>query len=265
MTLIGSGRSGSDDPPQVSVVLPAHNEQLLIESTAATVSAELERRKVTYEIIVVENGSTDETPAISRRLAKDLAQLRVIEYHSGDYGEALYRGIRSALAPIIVTFDVDLFDFDFFDAAMRSLTEDHADIVIASKRAKGAKDRRPAIRRILTFGFMMILRALVGLRVTDAHGMKLLRGALVLPIADACVMRGSLFDVELIVRSAQAGARIVELPVTVRELRPPRTGIVQRTFESLKGAVRLRAILRASERTMARQQGQQNPNQRPTS
>ncbi len=246
MTSTPSEHSRPADLPEVSVVLPAHNEELLIESTVATVQAELEQRKLAYEIILVENGSTDETPAIAEKLARANPLVRVVRYHVGDYGEALYRGIRASLAPIVITFDVDLFDFAFFDLAMRSLEDDGADIVIASKRARGANDRRPAIRRFLTFGFMMVLRALVDLRVTDAHGMKLLRGEVAVPISDHCVMRGSLFDVELIVRASKAGAHIVEIPVTVRELRPPRTGIVRRTLESLRVAIRLRAILNAS-------------------
>ena len=248
MTSISPERSDSESLPEISVVLPAHNEELLLESTVASVSAGLNRRGFGYEIIVIENGSTDATPTIAKRLAGENPRLRIIGHHVGDYGEALYQGIRASRAPIIATFDVDLFDFGFFDLAMQSLNNENADIVIASKRAKGAQDQRPPIRRVLTFGFMMVLRALVDLRVTDAHGMKLLRGAMIVPITDRCVMRGSLFDVELIVRASKEDARIIEIPVSVRELRPPRTGIVLRILESLQGAVRLRAILNADEK-----------------
>lgn len=236
-----------EDLPEVSVVLPAHNEELLLAGTVASISAELIRRGLRYEIIVVENGSTDATPAIARNLAEQDAHLRVISYHIGDYGEALYQGILASRAAIIATFDVDLFDFGFFDLAMRSLNSESADIVIASKRAKGASDKRPPIRRVLTFGFMVLLRALVDLRVTDAHGMKLLRRSVVVPIAAHCSMRGSLFDVELVVRASKLGTHIIEIPVSVRELRPPRSGIIHRSLESLHGAVRLRSILKADE------------------
>jgi len=233
--------------PEVSVVLPTHNEELLLANTVATITTELARRGLHYEIIVVENGSTDATPAIAKELADEMPELRVVVHQVGDYGEALYLGIRAARAPVITTFDVDLFDFGFFDLALSSLRNNHADIVIASKRAKGARDRRPPIRRVLTFGFMIMLRVLVDLRVTDAHGMKLLQGPVANSTAERCVMRGSLFDVELVIRATKMGARIVEIPVSVRELRPPRTGIVQRTLESLIGAIRLRSILKAEQ------------------
>lgn len=248
MTSTGANEMPTETPLQVSVVLPAHNEQLLLESTVTTVIEELNRRHLAYEIIVVENGSTDATPQIAHRLALECRQLRVIVHQVGDYGEALYQGIQAARAPIVTTFDVDLFDFHFFDLAIERLNKDNADVIIASKRAKGAKDRRPPIRRILTFGFMIVLKSLVDLGVSDAHGMKLLRRSVVGPICGHCVMRGSLFDVELVVRASKAGLRIIEIPVSVRELRPPRTGVVLRTVESLKGAVRLRSVLNAERR-----------------
>lgn len=229
---------------EIAVVLPAHNEELLLANTVRSVIEELERRELAGEVIVVENGSTDQTSAIAERIANEHPRVRVLSYPFGDYGEALYRGICAAHASYVATFDVDLFDFTFFDLALEDLRNGRSDIVIASKRAKGAKDRRPPIRRLLTFGFTTLLRILVGLRVSDAHGMKILKKQTVTSIVDSCVMRGSLFDVELVVRAMRNGLQVSEIPVTVRELRPPRTGIARRSAESLRGAIRLREILR---------------------
>jgi hypothetical protein len=96
---------------------------------------------------------------------------------------------------------------------------------------------------VLTAGFTRALNVLLGMSVTDAHGMKAMRRDLLSPVVSSCTMRGSLFDVELVVRATRAGLAVRELPATVVERRPPRSSVAGRTLESLLGALRLRAML----------------------
>lgn len=65
----------------------------------------------------------------------------------------------------------------------------------------------------------------------------------VVPLIEQTVLRGSLFDVELVLRASRAGLAVVELPATVRERRPPRTSVARRTVESAVGLVRLRLLV----------------------
>lgn len=245
MSGLRHGHDGQRPELDISIVIPAHNEQLLLASTVGSIASALVERVLSYELIVVENGSSDATASIAQKLSTANAAIKVLSLSESDYGEALFTGITAARAPIVATFDVDLYDTGFLDLALRELDTGAADVVIASKRAKGAKDRRPPIRRILTFGFAMLLQMLVDLRVSDAHGMKVFRRDAIARIAQECAMRGSLFDVEMIVRATKRELRLVEIPVSVRELRPPRTGIVKRSVESLNGALQLRRILRS--------------------
>jgi hypothetical protein len=117
-------------------------------------------------------------------------------------------------------------------------------IVLASKRAPGAKDQRPLTRRLLTAGFAAVLHALVQLEVTDAHGMKVLERSAVAPLIEQCVLRGSLFDVELVIRSMDEGLKVAEIPAVVAERRPPRTSLPARCVESFLATVELRSVLR---------------------
>jgi hypothetical protein len=119
----------------------------------------------------------------------------------------------------------------------------NAEIVIASKRAPGASDRRPLPRRFVTLVFTVILRHVVGLKVSDAHGMKVYDRAAISPIVDQTILRDSLFDVELVIRAEAAGIAIEELPASVRELRPARTPVLHRALRAVVDIVRLRAIL----------------------
>jgi hypothetical protein len=90
---------------------------------------------------------------------------------------------------------------------------------------------------------MVVLQHLLGLRVTDVHGMKVIRREQLLPVIEKTVLRDSIFDVEYVLRAQRAGIAIEELPAIVVELRPARTAIVQRSVRALADVVRLRRLL----------------------
>lgn len=230
--------------PEVSVILPAHNEEALLRTSLDDIVKGLLERGRLFEVIVVENGSSDATLELARRAASELERVRVVSLAAADYGRAIARGFTEALAPVVVLFDVDYFDLHFLDEAVAMVREGKAAIVLASKRAPGAEDLRPVMRRFLTAGFTTAMRTLLRLPVTDAHGMKALSREVCAPLAKACSMGGPLFDVELVVRASRAGVPIVELPARVRERRPPRTPVLQRSIESAVGLLRLRRLMK---------------------
>ena len=233
----------SESAPSVSVVLPAHNEVMLIGSTVTNLVTGLEDRGRSFELIVVENGSTDGTLRLARLIEAQLRSVRVVSLPRPDYGAALALGLRSARGTIIATFDVDYFDLAFFDRAIELIESEKTEIVLASKRAPGSIDRRSVLRRTLTAGFASLVERTLEMDVSDAHGMKVMRASSVLPLLDAISSRGSLFDVELIARATRSGVTISELPVVVRELRPPRSSVARRVVESGVGLARLRLVL----------------------
>jgi hypothetical protein len=178
--------------------------------------------------------------------------VRLLTNDHADYGEALATGFRNANGRLVVNFDVDYYDFDFVAGAEQLIDADKIAIVVASKRAPGANDERPRFRRVLTAGFTTALRVGFGLPVSDAHGMKVLQRAELLPIFEECRMRGSLFDVELVLRAGRAGLGAAEIPANVKERRPPRTAVWRRSIESLSGLVRLRVLLSREARAARR-------------
>jgi glycosyltransferase involved in cell wall biosynthesis len=234
--------------PVLSFVLPAYNEVGLLGSTITNLVTGLDARDVPYEILIVENGSSDGTLRLARLLAAQLDNVRVLSLPRGNYGGALVAGFRAAKGDIVVNFDVDYYDLGFLDTAATLLGSPGCSLVVASKRCAGADDRRPLARRVLTMAFTAALRELVGMPVSDAHGMKAFRRVDVVPLIESCRMRGSIFDVELVVRTGRAGLGLTEVPATVVERRPCRTPVWRRTVEGALGILRLRAIL-AAERS----------------
>jgi glycosyltransferase involved in cell wall biosynthesis len=242
-----------EDTCVLSIVMPAHNEAGYLEAAVREVDQGVRARGHALEILVVENGSTDDTLAIGRRLADARASVRVSTRPVADYGAALREGIMAARGELIVTFDVDYYDLGFVDEALALLTGGkHAPaIVVGSKRAPGAHDERPWPRRLVTTVFSVLLRAVFSLSVSDTHGMKAMRRVDVEPILERCRFRTDLFDTEVVIRSQRAGLRIAELPVTAQERRPSRTPIWQRVPRTLVGMIELRLTLWRERRSSA--------------
>jgi glycosyltransferase involved in cell wall biosynthesis len=224
--------------------MPAHNEQDYLEPAVAAVVQGLRARGRAFEVIVCENGSTDGTAHVAHDVGEKYEEVSVLSLPVADYGRALRAGFLSASGELVVNFDVDYVDLDFLDDALALVeTEGGPAVVVGSKRSRGAHDRRSPGRRLVTTVFSVILRVGFRLGVSDTHGMKLLQRAPLEPIVNATRFGADLFDTELILRAERAGLVIGELPVTVRETRPPRSSIVRRIPRSLAGLVRLRIAL----------------------
>jgi glycosyltransferase involved in cell wall biosynthesis len=230
--------------PRVSVVMPAFNEAQIVATSVKSVVEGLRARGSSFEVLVVENGSTDGTLAIARDIAAEHPEVRVEHRAEADYGRALRWGLLAATGEAVVNFDVDYFDLDFLDAAVAQvLAPGGPAIVVGSKRGEGSHDNRDPIRKLATLVFSTILRVVFGLRVSDTHGIKAMRREAVEPFAQICTFGQDLFDTELILRVERAGLRSGEIPVEVRELRPARSTFVTRIPRTLRGLCRLRWAL----------------------
>jgi len=254
---VGSnGPSNSQPIPAISIIMPVYNEAEIIERSLAELLDGLRLRGEPFEIVVVENGSGDDTAAIAGRIATRNPEVRVLHREHADYGDALRQGLLEARGDIVVNFDCDYYDLEFIARAVDQMREfdrlrDRPNdglpaIVVGSKRAPGAEDRRSWSRRLVTTTFSRILRAGFGLTVSDTHGMKALRREALLPVVARCRFGRDLFDTELILRAERSGLAVAEIPVDAEELRPARTSIVRRIPRTISGLARLWFVLRRS-------------------
>jgi glycosyltransferase involved in cell wall biosynthesis len=225
--------------PTLSVVIPIHNEAAYLPGALSALRAELDALGQTYEVILAENGSSDGTDRVAAGLAAaDPAHLRVLSLPEPNYGAAMRAGFRAAAGRWMVNFDIDYFSGDFLRAALdRAET---ADLVLASKRAPGADDRRSRLRRLGTRGFNLLLRLLFRSRVSDTHGMKMVGRTVVEHVVPFVGSTLDLFDTELVIRAERAGYRIAEVPAVVLEQREARSTLLSRVPRTLLGLARIR-------------------------
>ncbi len=197
-----------------------------------------------YEILVVENGSTDGTRRVLAALVEAGEGVRSILLPRADYGEALRAGLLDVRGSEWAVFNVDYYDLGFLDAALAALSPGGgADLVLATKRGRGAHDERGWFRRVATQTFTGLTHLLLGVRASDTHGMKVGSTAALRPVIERCTSRADLFDTELVARAERAGLRTAEIPVTVAETRPARTSLTRRVPRTLAGLWRLRRSL----------------------
>ncbi len=227
----------------LTVVMPAHNEEEYLRRSVDLVVDGLRGQGEPFEVLVMENGSTDSTAGVALALASTHPEVVALILGPADYGAALRSGLLEASGEWVVIFDVDLVDLCFLSRARALAEHEGAAIVVGSKRAPGSDDRRHLGRKVITAVFSVLLRVGFGLAVSDTHGLKLLRRAAVAPLVERSRFGGDIFDTELIVRAERAGLPVAEIPVTINDQRPPRTSIIRRIPRSLLGLARLRVAL----------------------
>lgn len=202
-----------------SIVVPVYNEARIVDDGITRMMRALEGLGGDFEMLVCENGSTDNTAALVSRLQRDDPRIRLERLPEPDYGGAMRHGIAACRHDRVVIFNIDFWGLDFTREALQLL--DHHDLVVGSKVMRGAGDHRPWFRRFVTKAFNRMLRLLFGFRGTDTHGLKAFRRAALAGVLDRCVTSRSIFDTELVLRAERAGLRIIEIPVEVREIRQP--------------------------------------------
>jgi len=82
--------------PRVSIVMPAFNEAEFLATSVKSVVDGMRARGAPFEVLVVENGSTDETLTIAREIASEIPEVRVVHRDDADYGRALRAGLLDA-------------------------------------------------------------------------------------------------------------------------------------------------------------------------
>lgn len=224
--------------PSVTVVIPMHNEAGYAPEAIPRLFDQLETVAADISVLAVENGSTDGTADVVRSMSEKYPALDVLQLPTPDYGAAMREGFLKAATEWVVNFDIDYFSGEFLQTALH--LPDHADIVLASKRAEGSSDERSLFRRVATWGFNLLLRFVLDSNVSDTHGMKAIRREVIDAIGRDVVSTTDLYDTELVIRAERAGFAITEIPVVVREERESKSRLWKRIPRTLVGIWRIR-------------------------
>ena len=230
--------------PDASIIIPVYNEEALLHDAIVGLDERLQDIGFSYEILITENGSTDETREIAFRLERKYPVVRVLIGDEPNYGKALRRGILEAKGTYVLCDEIDICDVDFQTTAMNLLRADQADMVVGSKAHPDAHDRRPIFRRMGTMGINFLLRVFLDFHGTDTHGLKGFHRERLLSVVNRCIVDKDLFASEFVIRAERAKLRVVEVLVEIMEKRPPSINLTSRVPNVLKNLARLFIAIR---------------------
>ncbi len=236
MSAMGQAATGT---PHISIVIPIYNEEGILHSSVIDLVSRLDELGWSYEILLAENGSRDQTVAIGEELAAKHPAVSIHSLGEPNYGKALRQGILRARGEIVICDEIDICDADFYQRALPLIERRQADMVVGSKVMEGSEDKRPLLRHTATLVISGMLRVLVGFHGTDTHGLKAFRREALLPTVDRCVLERDLFASEFVIRAERDGHQVTEIPIHITEKRPPSINLFKRVPKVLRDIARL--------------------------
>ncbi len=195
----------------ISAVLPAYNEEANLERTIRELVAVLSPTCAQFEVLVVDDGSTDRTAAVAAGVAATVPGVALLHHPRNlGYGAALRTGFAAATCEWILLLDADgQFLSKEVDRFLERVPE--ADLIL------GYREKRAdaVYRRMYAAIWSTLMRWLLGVHVRDLNcGFKLMRKATVQSLT--LQSHGAFISTEFLAKARQRGARTVEVPVTHR-------------------------------------------------
>jgi len=204
--------------PYLSVVIPAFNEELRILQTLDYSLNYLKNQNYPFEIIVVNDGSTDKTKEVVQNFINNNSNynLKIIGYDKNrGKGYAVNYGMTRALGEIVLFMDADnSTKINEVEKAFKKIDEGF-DIVIASRKLKESKIvvYQSLIRRILGNIFPILVKILFNLNLTDTQaGFKVFKKETLIIFQEQKIFDFA-FDVELLVIAKKHNFKIAEIPI----------------------------------------------------
>ena len=125
--------------PEVSIVIPGYNEAEILHESLVSILKEFKALDEQIEIVVCENGSTDNSLRIAEQLQQAHSQIRAQHLPTSNYGLALKHGISACRGNAVIIFNIDFWSLESARIALAKLGD--YDMVIGSKTMEGAKDQ----------------------------------------------------------------------------------------------------------------------------
>jgi dolichyl-phosphate beta-glucosyltransferase len=230
--------------PLLSVVIPAYNEEQRLPRTIEDIERYLDGRRASYELILVDDGSTDGTRQVMDAAAERNQKVRVeaLPANRGK-GRALASGVAVARGDEVLVTDADLStpieELEKLEAALKS----GAGVAIGSRSIKGSRVEiaQPVYRVLMGKVFNLIVQVVLLPGIWDTQcGFKLFRADVAQPVFAALTTDGFGYDPEALFLAKRSGVRIAEVPVVWRNSAPTKVMPFRSSLDMFKHVVRVR-------------------------
>ncbi len=230
---------------KISLVIPAYNEAAIIKNTIETALAFLSRFSSDYELIISDDGSTDETKRIAESVSD--AHLRIVSHFPNrGKGCAVREGVLAAKGDIVISTDADLaYGIEAAGELADKLAIEMADLAIGSRKLhpKGYEDY-PFIRLIASRLFSLITGLLAGFRYDTQCGLKAFSAKAAKEIFSRCETNGFAFDFEVMLYAKGLGLSVTQLPVRIINHRDSKVAVMRDSLKMFGDIIRIRSTVR---------------------
>jgi glycosyltransferase involved in cell wall biosynthesis len=230
----------------VDIVIPVLNEAHVLEKSVATVLAYAgSHLPYNWQIVVVDNGSTDGTQDVARRIAEREPRVRFIYLQQRGRGRALRHAWLQSKADVVCYMDVDLSTrLGHLPELIRAVAHGGYDVATGSRLMRDSATTRSFRREVISRIYNVFLKTVLVTRFSDAQcGFKAVNRRAVEAIVPQIEDQSWFFDTELLVLAEKQGYRIKDIPVVWVEDDDSRVKIFKTGWEDIKGVFRLRRQL----------------------
>jgi glycosyltransferase involved in cell wall biosynthesis len=223
---------------ELSVIMPAYNEGEAISKSIKETERVLSDARIDYELIVVDDGSRDDT--FFQASSAGSNRVKVVRKENGGKGSAIKFGFSFSRGKMITFIDADLDLHPKHIPVYISLMKRHGvDIVIGSKRHPLSKLNYPLKRKILSYCYYIIVKTLFGLRVKDTQaGLKLFKREVLETVLPRILCKKYAFDLELLAVANAKGFTMMEAPIELN-------------WQRMENRIKLKDILKIAVDTAA--------------
>lgn len=227
----------------LTVLVPCYNEGGIIKQNLTEIISFLEKKKYSWELVVVDDGSTDNSVQKIKEI-KD-KRLKIVSYEiNRGKGGALKEGIMNSYGKYIIFMDADLsVPVATIDEFVRVLDEREYKVAIGTRKIKSAKVlvHQPWLRENLGKGFTFLTRLISGVNVSDfTCGFKGFENISAKKIFSHSLLSRWAYDAEILYLAKKYGYRIKEIPVIWTNRKDTRVRLFNAVFTSLADLVKMK-------------------------
>jgi glycosyltransferase involved in cell wall biosynthesis len=200
--------------PFLSVIIPAHNEETRILNTVSQLQSFFDSKSYSYEVLIIENGSTDNTYDIGKTLTEKMEGFNIISIDEAGKGIAVKHGISLTTGKYRLIADSDFsMPVEEIEKFIPPVTD--CEINIGSREVQGAvRYNEPPIRHFIGRVFNLMVRIILFPDLKDTQcGFKCFRGDIADEIFPYQSLKGWAFDVEVLQIARLHGWKIKEIPI----------------------------------------------------
>lgn len=198
---------------RISVVIPAYNEENILRTSINVIYKYLTQLVgINFEILIIENGSTDKTADIAKELEVEYNNIRTFSLSTPSYGEAYRYGILQANYDMVTIYPVDLaFSLNFIGHAFRLI--DKYPIILGVRFHQKSKVDRPLVRTVISKIHTILVNLLFSTHYNDVDCLKAFRTEIGKKLVKYTTATGPFIEVELVYLLERTGMKFYEIPV----------------------------------------------------